>query len=123
MPQDFRPGSTLQPLGVAGRRAANPFEAAAIDASRFPDRPESRREGVFAIGPRQKQPTAVAKAMGKLQRLLAKSHTYGFAWISYFIASMPAMFFVAGSLMAYSLQKDGPRRVMYTRFRRLLVPL
>jgi len=50
-------------------------------------------------------------------------HTYGFAWISYFIASMPAMFFVAGSLMAYSLQKDGPRRVMYTRFRRLLVPL
>lgn len=50
-------------------------------------------------------------------------HTYGYAWISYFIASMPAMFFVAGSLMAYSLEKDGMRRVLYTRFRRLLVPL
>ena len=50
-------------------------------------------------------------------------HTYGYAWISYFIASMPVMFFVAGSLMAQSLDRTPPREVLYRRFRRLLVPL
>ena len=49
-------------------------------------------------------------------------HTYGYAWISYFIASMPAMFFLAGSLMAYSLRNGGALRVVYRRFRRLLIP-
>lgn len=50
-------------------------------------------------------------------------HTYGYVWISYFIASMPAMFFLAGSLMAYSLRNGGAMRVVYRRFRRLLIPL
>jgi CubicO group peptidase (beta-lactamase class C family)/peptidoglycan/LPS O-acetylase OafA/YrhL len=50
-------------------------------------------------------------------------HTYGYAWISYFIASMPAMFFVAGSLVVYSLQRAGPANVLYRRFRRILIPL
>jgi CubicO group peptidase (beta-lactamase class C family)/fucose 4-O-acetylase-like acetyltransferase len=49
-------------------------------------------------------------------------HTYGYAWISYFIASMPAMFFLAGSLMAYSLRNGGALRVVYRRFKRLLIP-
>jgi hypothetical protein len=50
-------------------------------------------------------------------------HTYGFAWLSYLIASMPAMFFVAGSLMAHSLERSSVRKVFYARFRRLLIPL
>ncbi len=50
-------------------------------------------------------------------------HTYGYAWLSYFVASMPAMFFVAGSLMAHSLSRAPSRRVLVARFRRLLIPL
>lgn len=50
-------------------------------------------------------------------------HTYGFAWLSFLVASMPAMFFVAGSLMAHSLNHAPARRVLVARFRRLLIPL
>lgn len=50
-------------------------------------------------------------------------HTYGYAWLSYLIASMPAMFFVAGSLMAHSLERSPPKKVLVARFRRLLIPL
>jgi CubicO group peptidase (beta-lactamase class C family)/peptidoglycan/LPS O-acetylase OafA/YrhL len=50
-------------------------------------------------------------------------HTYGFAWLSYLIASMPAMFFVAGSLMSRSLRHRGGIEVQVQRFRRLLIPL
>lgn len=50
-------------------------------------------------------------------------HTYGFAWISYLIASMPAMFFVAGSLMAQSLDRAPGTKVVFGRLRRLLIPL
>src|SRR5262245_31732140 len=50
-------------------------------------------------------------------------HTYGAAWISYFIASLPVMFFVAGSLMARSLSHGQALDVLYRRFRRLLLPL
>ena len=50
-------------------------------------------------------------------------HTYGYAWLSYFIASMPAMFFVAGSLMARSLSHRTALAVGLQRFRRLLLPL
>ena len=50
-------------------------------------------------------------------------HTFGFAWISYLVASMPAMFFVAGALMARSLDHGGWSRVLFNRFRRLLLPL
>ncbi len=50
-------------------------------------------------------------------------HTYGYAWLSYFVASMPAMFFVAGSLMAHSLERGSVRHVLVARFRRLLIPL
>ncbi len=49
-------------------------------------------------------------------------HAYGYAWISYLVASMPAMFFVAGSLMARSLGRAGGVSVIYRRFRRLLIP-
>jgi hypothetical protein len=50
-------------------------------------------------------------------------HTYGAFWISYFIASLPIMFFVAGCLMAGSLQRAGAFSVLARRFRRLLLPL
>lgn len=50
-------------------------------------------------------------------------HTFGFAWLSYLVASMPAMFFVAGSLMAHSLERASWRHVLIARFRRLLIPL
>ena len=50
-------------------------------------------------------------------------HAYGTPWISYFIASMPAMFFVAGTLMCQSLERSGPLKVLRDRFRRLLIPL
>ena len=50
-------------------------------------------------------------------------HAYGTAWISFFIASMPAMFFVAGTLMAGSLDRSGGLKVLRDRFQRLLIPL
>jgi len=50
-------------------------------------------------------------------------HTYGYAWISYLVASMPAMFFIAGSLMAQSLDRGRTLDVLYRRFRRVLIPL
>ncbi|MSQ61481.1 MAG: hypothetical protein EXR43_02735 [Dehalococcoidia bacterium] len=50
-------------------------------------------------------------------------HTYGYAVLSYLIASMPAMFFVAGALMAHSLRRGGALTVLYRRFYRLLIPL
>lgn len=49
-------------------------------------------------------------------------HTYGYVWLSYLIASMPAMFFVAGSLMAQSLERGNVVDVLYRRFKRLLLP-
>ncbi|MFN0096733.1 MAG: serine hydrolase [Dehalococcoidia bacterium] len=50
-------------------------------------------------------------------------HTFGYAWLSYLVASMPAMFFVAGTLMARSLDHQSGRQVLVGRFRRLLIPL
>lgn len=50
-------------------------------------------------------------------------HTYGWPWLSYLVASMPAMFFVAGALMAQSLGRGSSYRVLMGRFRRLLIPL
>lgn len=49
-------------------------------------------------------------------------HTFGTPWISWVIATMPTMFFVAGSLLASTLDRK-PLAVMYrSRFKRLLVP-
>jgi CubicO group peptidase (beta-lactamase class C family)/fucose 4-O-acetylase-like acetyltransferase len=50
-------------------------------------------------------------------------HTFGYAWLSFLIASMPAMFFVAGSLMYRSLKHRSAISVQLQRFRRLLIPL
>ncbi len=50
-------------------------------------------------------------------------HTFGAAAITYFVAAMPAMFFVTGSLLAKSLRRRPPKTVLVDRFRRLLVPL
>lgn len=50
-------------------------------------------------------------------------HMYGAAVISYFVAAMPAMFFVSGSLLATSLARRPWPAVLRDRFRRILVPL
>jgi CubicO group peptidase (beta-lactamase class C family)/peptidoglycan/LPS O-acetylase OafA/YrhL len=50
-------------------------------------------------------------------------HAFGVAAITYFVAAMPAMFFVTGSLLAKSMDRRPPRTVLADRFRRLLVPL
>ena len=50
-------------------------------------------------------------------------HAFGVATITYFVAAMPAMFFVTGSLLAKSMNRRAPRTVLADRFRRLLIPL
>ncbi|MET0920166.1 MAG: acyltransferase, partial [Acidimicrobiia bacterium] len=50
-------------------------------------------------------------------------HMYGFAFISYFVAAIPAMFFVSGSLFGASLLRRRWSTVVVDRFRRVLVPL
>jgi CubicO group peptidase (beta-lactamase class C family)/peptidoglycan/LPS O-acetylase OafA/YrhL len=50
-------------------------------------------------------------------------HAFGVATITYFVAAMPAMFFVTGSLLAKSMNRRRPRAVLADRFRRLLIPL
>lgn len=50
-------------------------------------------------------------------------HTFGLAAITYFVAAIPAMFFVTGSLLAKSMNRRRPWTVVADRFRRLLVPL
>jgi CubicO group peptidase (beta-lactamase class C family)/peptidoglycan/LPS O-acetylase OafA/YrhL len=49
-------------------------------------------------------------------------HTLAAVAISWFVASMPAMFFVAGSLLARSLDRRPWRQLLRTRLRRLLLP-
>ncbi|HEX6596123.1 MAG TPA: serine hydrolase [Acidimicrobiales bacterium] len=50
-------------------------------------------------------------------------HAFGVAAITYFVAAMPAMFFVSGSLLAKSMRRRSATAVLTDRFRRLLVPL
>jgi CubicO group peptidase (beta-lactamase class C family)/peptidoglycan/LPS O-acetylase OafA/YrhL len=50
-------------------------------------------------------------------------HTFGFAAITYFVAAVPAMFFVTGSLLAKSFDRRSARVVLLDRVRRMLVPL
>jgi CubicO group peptidase (beta-lactamase class C family)/fucose 4-O-acetylase-like acetyltransferase len=50
-------------------------------------------------------------------------HAFGVATITYFVAAMPAMFFVTGSLLAKSMNRRSPGTVLADRFRRLLIPL
>jgi CubicO group peptidase (beta-lactamase class C family) len=49
-------------------------------------------------------------------------HAIPWMWLTYF-AAMPAMFFVAGSLLSASTARRGYPSVLVQRFRRLLVPL
>lgn len=50
-------------------------------------------------------------------------HAFGAAAITYFVAAMPAMFFVTGSLLAKSMNRRPAATVLADRFRRLLIPL
>jgi len=50
-------------------------------------------------------------------------HAFGIAAITYFVAAIPAMFFVTGSLLAKSMGRRPAGTVLLDRFRRLLVPL
>jgi CubicO group peptidase (beta-lactamase class C family)/peptidoglycan/LPS O-acetylase OafA/YrhL len=49
-------------------------------------------------------------------------HAFGAPFLSFFVASMPTMFFVAGSLLASSLGRRDTRSVIRDRGRRLLLP-
>lgn len=49
-------------------------------------------------------------------------HASGATALTYFVAAVPAMFFVTGSLLAKSLRK-GARAVIVDRARRILIPL
>jgi CubicO group peptidase (beta-lactamase class C family)/peptidoglycan/LPS O-acetylase OafA/YrhL len=50
-------------------------------------------------------------------------HTYGNAFITYVIAAVPTMFFVAGSLFAKSAERRAVGAVVRNRLRRICVPL
>jgi CubicO group peptidase (beta-lactamase class C family)/peptidoglycan/LPS O-acetylase OafA/YrhL len=49
-------------------------------------------------------------------------HTLAAALISWIVASMPAMFFIGGSLLAHSLARRPAAAVLRARLRRLLIP-
>ena len=49
-------------------------------------------------------------------------HTFGIAFLSWIVATMPIMFFVAGTLLYRSLDGRDPVVVLRKRLRRLLVP-
>ena len=50
-------------------------------------------------------------------------HTSGWAWTTWIISSVPAMFVVTGALLARSLQKASAIHSLRKRFKRLLLPL
>lgn len=50
-------------------------------------------------------------------------HAFGAPWLSYVVASIPAMFFVTGALLDGSLGRRPAPRVIADRLRRLLLPL
>jgi CubicO group peptidase (beta-lactamase class C family)/peptidoglycan/LPS O-acetylase OafA/YrhL len=51
-------------------------------------------------------------------------HMFGFAFISYVVAAMPAVFFVSGSLLAASVAKSrNSLLVVFDRLRRVFIPL
>ncbi len=49
-------------------------------------------------------------------------HALAWAWLSWVFPAMPVMFFLAGSLLATSLDRGGWARTALRRARRLLVP-
>ena len=50
-------------------------------------------------------------------------HASGWAWTTWIISSVPAMFVVTGALLAKSLQKSSAVQTLRKRFQRLLLPL
>jgi CubicO group peptidase (beta-lactamase class C family)/peptidoglycan/LPS O-acetylase OafA/YrhL len=50
-------------------------------------------------------------------------HASGWAWTTWFVSSVPAMFVVTGALLARSLQKSSAVLTLRKRFKRLLLPL
>ena len=50
-------------------------------------------------------------------------HASGWAWTTWFVSSVPAMFVVTGALLAGSLQKSSAIHTLRNRFKRLLLPL
>ena len=50
-------------------------------------------------------------------------HASGWAWTTWIISSVPAMFVVTGALLARSLQKSSAVHTLRKRFQRLLLPL
>jgi CubicO group peptidase (beta-lactamase class C family)/peptidoglycan/LPS O-acetylase OafA/YrhL len=50
-------------------------------------------------------------------------HASGWAWTTWFVSSVPAMFVVTGALLARSLQKSSAVHTLRKRLKRLLIPL
>ncbi|MET0627223.1 MAG: serine hydrolase [Acidimicrobiia bacterium] len=72
--------------------------------------------------PRQRDPFLdVVRGVATIRVVLW--HMYGFAVLSYFVAAIPAMFFVSGSLFGTSLLRRSWHTVVLDRFRRVLIPL
>ena len=82
----------------------------AASLSRPLDKPAPRREGTLDI----------IRAIATIRVVLW--HTFAAPILSFFVASMPTMFFVAGSLLAASLDRRTARHVVADRMRRLLPP-
>ena len=102
---------------------ANPtlteYERAGLDQAPMPAR-AARSEA--ASPPRQRDAFLdVVRGVATLRVVVW--HMYGFAVISYFVAAIPAMFFVSGSLFGASLMRRPWRTVVLDRFRRVLIPL
>ena len=82
----------------------------AIAVAPSADTPVRRREGTLDI----------IRAIATVRVVLW--HTFAAPILSFFVASMPTMFFVAGSLLAASLDRRTARQVIADRMRRLLPP-
>ena len=50
-------------------------------------------------------------------------HASGWAWTTWFVSSVPAMFVITGALLAKSFEKKSVVEVLRHRFLRLLPPL
>lgn len=97
------------PAPASTMAVAPPAEAIAPDGAPQAARPK-KRDGFLD--------TMRTVALGRV----ILWHAFGIPWISWVVATMPMMFFIAGSLLASTLDRK-PLGVMYrARLKRLLVP-
>lgn len=106
------------------------------DAGTVPPRTEpvvaARAAAALDVAPAARPPRATARPVSREPFLDAVRgiavvrvvlwHTFAGVVLSWTVASMPAMFFVAGSLLAQSLSRRPFRQLVRARLQRLLVP-